>query len=180
MDGGLGFAQSGKQFFRTILSRPAQRRIVNQTVDVTERPVHVMMLFLVRLGVDMTMALVMIAMIVLMVTTVAVVATIVVMGVVQRSVLSLDAELCGANPGAGDPLGPDRGRRNREAAKRSADVLELYASVDQRAEDHVSGRTGKAVEVQDLHNLSIVLHTPAFAVECAPTRSSSSTSDQPG
>jgi hypothetical protein len=116
---------------------------------------------------------------VFMVATV-VVATTVVVGVVQRSVLSLDAELCGRNAGPRDPLGPDSGRRNREAAERPADLLERYAGVDQRAEDHVSSRTRKAVEVQDLHNLSIVLLTPTFAVECGPTPSSSSRSGQPG
>ena len=155
MYGCLGFTQPGKQFLRAILSRLAQRRTVNQTVDVIERPVHVVMLFLARLRVDMTMARVMMAMIVFMVATV-VVATTVVVGVVQRSVLSLDAELCGRNAGPRDPLGPDSGRRNREAAERPADLLERYAGVDQRAEDHVSSRTRKAVEVQDLHKLSIV------------------------
>ena len=108
MDGGLGFAQPGKQFLGAILPRLAQRRTVNQTVDVIERPVHQVMLFLVRLRVDMTMALVMMAMIVFMVVTV-VAATTVVVGMVQRSVLSLDAELCGRNAGPRDPLGPDSG-----------------------------------------------------------------------
>jgi len=89
------------------------------------------------------------------VTTVVVVTTIVVR-VVQRAVLALDAELGGRDSGARDPLGPDRGRCNREGAERPADVLEFHASVDQRTEDHVSSRTGKAVEVQDFHKLSIV------------------------
>src|SRR5262245_45567540 len=108
MDGGLGFAKPGKQLLCAIPSGLAQRRTVNQTVDVIERPVHLVMLFLVRLGVDMTMAL-MEAMTVLMVAT-GTVATTVVVGVIQRSVLSLDAELCGGNAGARDPLSPDCGR----------------------------------------------------------------------
>ena len=106
----------------------------------------------------MTMALVLMAMIVPVVAAVAtiVVATTAVVRVVQRSVLALDAELRGRDAGPRDPLGPDRGRRNRKAAERPTDVLQLHASIDQRAEDHVSSRAGKAVEVQDLHKLSIV------------------------
>ena len=97
----------------------------------------------------MTMALVLMAMIGPIVATV-------IMRVVQRSVLALDAEFRGRNAGPRDPLGPDQGWRNRQAAERPADVLQLHASIDQRAEDHVSSRTGKAVEVQDFHKLSIV------------------------
>jgi hypothetical protein len=164
MDGGLGFAQPGKQLLCAILASMAQRGPVDQTVDVVERPVHLEMLFLMRLSVDVTMALVMMAMIVPVVAAVAmvrtmVVVTTIVVRVVQRAVLALDAELGGRDSGARDPLGPDRGRCNREGAERRADVLEFHASVDQRAEDHVSSRTGEAVEVQDLHNLSIV---PAY------------------
>ena len=109
----------------------------------------------------MTMALVLMAMIVPAVAAVAmvrtmVVVTTIVVRVVQRSVLALDAELCGRDASPRDPLGPDHGRRNRQATESPADVLQLHASIDQRAEDHVSSGTGKAVEVQDLHKQSIV------------------------
>src|SRR5215207_6350741 len=109
MDGGLSFAQPGKQFFCAIFSGLAQRRAVDQTVDVVERPMHMVMLFLVRLGVDVTMALVMMAMIVPLVAAMALIRTMV-MCVVQRAVLALDAEFGRRDSGARDPLGPDHGR----------------------------------------------------------------------
>ena len=148
----LGLAQPGKQLLGALLTRLSQPGTVDQTVDVGERPVHVVMLLLVGLGMHVTMALVMLAVIVLLVATVIVC-------VVQRSVLALDAELRRRDASARHPLGPCHGWRNRQAAERPPDVLELHASIDQRAEDHVSSRTSKAIEVQDLHNLSIV---PAY------------------
>ena len=41
-----------------------------------------------------------------------------------------------------------------------ANLLERDARVDQRADDHVARRTREAVEVQDLHNLTILLDAP--------------------
>src|SRR5687767_14316184 len=113
MDGRLGLAQPGKQLSCALLAGLAQRGTVDQTVDVGQRPVHVVMLFLVRLGMHMTMPLVLMAIIVPVVAAVAMVRTMVVR-VVQRSVLAFDAELRGRDAGPRDPLGPDHRRRNRQ------------------------------------------------------------------
>src|SRR5712691_11330474 len=76
-------------------------------------------------------------------------------------VLATDLELRRPDARALHPLGPDRVPIDRQAAERGANLLERHACVDQRADDHVAGRTREAVEVQDLHNLSILLDAPA-------------------
>ena len=54
-------------------------------------------------------------------------------------VLAADAELRCRQAGAGDALGPDRVRLDREAAERGAERCERDAGIDQRSEDHVAG-----------------------------------------
>ena len=82
-----------------------------------------------------------------------IVVAIVVVRVVEWRVLAADAELRRGDAGPHDPLGPDRRWRDRQAAQRPPDVLELHTGVDQRAEHHVASGTGEAVEVEHLHNL---------------------------
>jgi hypothetical protein len=135
---------------------------------------HVVALFLMQRGVAMAMAMRMVTMVmrpsivvvattvVVVATTVVVVATTVVVVVavsvcmIDRGMLPFDTEFRCRDACSRDALGPDRRRRDREAAQCAADVLQPHAGVDQRPEHHVTGGTGKAIEVQHLHNLSIV------------------------
>ena len=88
-------------------------------------------------------------------TSIVVVATVIVR-MINWGMLPFDTELRCRDARSRDALGPDRRRCDRKAAQRAADVLQPHAGVDQRTEHHVTGGTGKAIEVQDLHNLSIV------------------------
>ena len=78
-------------------------------------------------------------------------------------ILAAHLELGRADARTLHALGPDRLAIDRQASESGADLLERHARVDQRADDHVAGRTREAVEVQDLHNLSILLDAPREA-----------------
>ena len=105
--------------------------------------------------------------------------------VVQRGMLAADAELRRRDAGTGHPLGPHGRRRDRQAAERAPDVLELHTGVDQGAEHHVARRTCEAIEVEHLHNpnpsyQSSLPFPQARSGRMRPDSSSSSTSDRPG
>jgi hypothetical protein len=72
-------------------------------------------------------------------------------------ILSADVELCRADSCALHTLGPDRITIDGQAAQRRPNLVERNACIDQRADDHVAGSTGEAVEVQNGHNPTILL-----------------------
>ena len=74
-------------------------------------------------------------------------------------VLAADLELCRADSCALHALGPDCVTIDGQAPERGTDVIKRDTCIDQRADDHVTRRTGEAVEVQNLHNPSILLDT---------------------
>lgn len=76
------------------------------------------------------------------------------------AVLAADLELCRADAGPVNALCPDCFMIDRETAQRRPDVLEGHAGINQGPDDHVAGGTREAVEVQDLHNLTILLDSP--------------------
>ena len=59
-------------------------------------------------------------------------------------------ELGGRNAGAQHPLGRENAVIDSQAAERAAQRLERHAGIEQRPEDHVAGRPGKAVEIERL------------------------------
>jgi len=71
--------------------------------------------------------------------------------------VAADLELRRAEPCALHTLGPDCITIDGQAAERGADVFERNACINQRADDHVAGSAGEAVEVQDGHNPTILL-----------------------
>src|SRR5437879_2998925 len=83
-----------------------------------------------------------------------------VMVMCMPGVLAADVELRRADACALHALGPDRFVIDRKTAERRADLLERHTRVDQRADDHVARRAREAVEVQNLHNLTILLDAP--------------------
>jgi hypothetical protein len=72
---------------------------------------------------------------------------------VDRLPLPTDIELRRADPCTNHGLGPDSVWGDREASKRPPDIVERHTSVDERAQNHVSGRTGEAVEVENVQDL---------------------------
>ena len=74
----------------------------------------------------------------------------------MATILAAHLELRRADARAIHSFGPDRVAIDRQGAERRADLFERHARVDQRADDHVAGGTREAVEVQDLHDLSIL------------------------
>ena len=120
---------------------------------------HVVVLFLMQSGVAMAMAMRMVTMVMrpsMVVARTVVVVVVVSVRMINGGMFPFDTEFRCRDACSRDPLGPDRRRRDREAAQRAAHVFQFHAGVDQRTEHHVTGGTGKAIEVQDLHNLSIV------------------------
>jgi len=89
----------------------------------------------------------------------------------SRSVLPADAELGRGQARPRDPLGPHGVMVDGQAAQRAANVLERYAGVDQCAQQHVSGHTGEAIDVQHLHNPSILLWATAHGRGTSPPAS---------
>lgn len=67
-----------------------------------------------------------------------------------------DMQLCRADAGARDALCPDRLAIDSQAAERASKILEWQAGVDQRAEHHVPGRAGEAIEVENLQAPTIL------------------------
>ena len=63
-------------------------------------------------------------------------------------VLTAHAEPRGGDAGSRHPFRPHQIRINGQASQRTTNLGERHAGVDQRAEDHVAGRAGEAVEVQ--------------------------------
>jgi hypothetical protein len=80
---------------------------------------------------------------------------------VSRPAFPLHLELGGAHARARDALRPDCLGGDRQAPERPTHLGQRYPGVDQRAQDHVAGGTREAVEVKELHNLSI-LSQPKF------------------
>src|SRR5690349_6224758 len=72
------------------------------------------------------------------------------MRVISRFVarLALHEKLRRRDPGTGHAIGPHDVRRYGEAAERAANLVERHTDVDERAKDHVAGRTREAVEVK--------------------------------
>lgn len=178
----LGLTEPSEQLLGAILSRSAQSRSVDQAVNVGETPMHVVVHLLMLRGATMAMVKMGMRPSMVMATTLVVVASVIVR-VINRSMLPFDAKFRCCNASSRDALGPDRRRCDREAAQRAADLLQLHAGVDQRTEHHVTGGTGKAIEVQDLHNLSIVPSAESVSrrdEESAPIQPSSSTSGRRG
>ena len=66
---------------------------------------------------------------------------------VARTML-VDDELRGRHAGAQDARGADVEARHGEAAERALQVVERQAGIEHRAERHVAGDPGEAVEVQ--------------------------------
>jgi hypothetical protein len=62
-----------------------------------------------------------------------------------------NAELERRDPGLEHTIGGDREAIHRQAAERLLNVREGHAGVDERAQNHVAGGAGKAVEVERLH-----------------------------
>ena len=60
-------------------------------------------------------------------------------------------ELGGRHTGPGDSLGPDRVSIDRQAAQRTAQVIERQAGIEQRPQDHVARGTARTIEVDDPH-----------------------------
>ena len=60
----------------------------------------------------------------------------------------VDDELGRRHTGAQDSFGVEVIARHREAAERALQLLERKAGIEQRADGHVAGYAGKAVEVQ--------------------------------
>ena len=71
-------------------------------------------------------------------------------------IFAAHAELRCGNAGARDAFDPHVVGRNRQAAQRAADVVERYAGIDQRTEQHVTRRPRKAVQIERLHVWSIL------------------------
>lgn len=61
----------------------------------------------------------------------------------------MDQEFRGGDPRAEHALGVDVIAADGQAAERAAQIFERQSRVEQGAKRHVSGNTGKAVEVQD-------------------------------
>ena len=72
-------------------------------------------------------------------------------------ILAADLKFCRADARPLHTLGPNGVTIDGETAQRRPDVTERNACVDQRADDHVAGSTGEAVEVQNGHNPTILL-----------------------
>ena len=62
--------------------------------------------------------------------------------------LLVHAELRGRHAGAKHALGGDGVAVERQAAEGASQILERQAGVEERAEHHVPGNPGEAVEVQ--------------------------------
>lgn len=84
-------------------------------------------------------------------------AMVVVVVVFGAGILAADLELRRGDARPLHTLGPDCIMIDGQTAQRRPDVIERNACVDQRADDHVAGSTGEAVEVQDGHNPTILL-----------------------
>src|SRR5215216_6487481 len=65
-------------------------------------------------------------------------------------------EFRGGDAGAKHTFGPDRVRGYREAAERASDFIERHTGVDERTQDHVTGRTREAVEIENGHDQTIL------------------------
>ena len=148
--GCFGFAEAIKEADRPVLARPAQRRPFNQARNLVQRPMG-------RIGRSPVIVAVPMPACVVMVRT--------------RPVLATDAELGRCQARARDPLGPHGVMVDGQAAQRAANVLERYTGVDQRAQQHVSGHTGEAIDVQHLHNRSILLWAAAHGRGASPPAS---------
>ena len=73
-----------------------------------------------------------------------------VVGMLQRFRFTAHAKLRRRHSCARDPLGPDGIPINREAAERTAQIVERKTRIEQRAENHVAGGAGETIEVQNL------------------------------
>src|SRR5262245_38570848 len=110
----LHFTESRKQGLRTCLASRAQPRAVDEGVNLRERSVCV------RLECDSTMR---------------------VMVMLAAAVLAADLELRRRDSRTLDTLGPDGLPIDGQASQRRPDVIDRNACIDQRADDHVAGRT---------------------------------------
>ena len=80
---------------------------------------------------------------------------------IVRRLLAPDAEPGGAHPRTRHTFCPDVLAVDREASEGAPQIVERQAGVDERTEDHVAGRAGEAVKVQNRH-VSIILSRPSL------------------
>ena len=129
MDRRFDVAKPRKQCLRTIFSCGTEPRSVDERVDFRQRPMRV------GFGGRTPVFLVMMS--------------------VSR-ILAAEPELRRTNSRALDAFGPDCFAIDRQTAERGSDLVERHTCIDERTDNHVARRTREAVEVQDLHNLSIL------------------------
>ena len=75
-------------------------------------------------------------------------------GADDRCLLGLDVDLGASEPGTEDGLCVERPSADGDALAQRADLVEIGAEVDERAEGHVAGDAGEAVEPGDDRHLS--------------------------
>lgn len=79
-----------------------------------------------------------------------------VVGLVDRRAFSLNMKLRRPHACARHPLDPNGIGSNRQASQGAPHFAEGHAGIDERAEQHVAGGAGKAVEIENLHRRNIL------------------------
>jgi hypothetical protein len=169
VDRGLGHAEPPKQLDRALATGRRERRVPDEMRDLGQRPVPVtvrlrvalmpvVVLVLIGMMVMTVIVVVLVAMTVVVVLVMAVsrLAGMPVVGVVTRA--GHQSDMRRVDPGAQNP----RRRQivsDAKTAQRSLQLRQRQPGIEQRAKDHVPGRSGKTVEV---HHPSHESHPDSF------------------
>jgi hypothetical protein len=158
VDRGLHLAKPVEQCLGAVLPASAQRRAVDETVDLRQRAMPVMAAgqFAIVARDPAVCIVMMMSVVVMMRVPVSAVVGPIRASALASDALASDLELRGADAGAGHALGPDRVGSDRQRTQRAPYLVEGNTRIDQRAEHHVAGCPGKAVEIENPQTLPIV------------------------
>ncbi len=148
MDRGLRLGETLEHLLRAIASGRRERRAVDQLEDLRQAPmfmrrgiVRVVMNVIMRMSVGLGMTVVVRVSVVLRMA--------IGVRVTVLPVVGVDREFRGGDPGSQHAIGVDVYTGKGQAAERSLQVAERQPGVEERAERHVAGNTGKAIEVEN-------------------------------
>jgi hypothetical protein len=168
----LGFREALEKSLRAIAAARCERGAVDVREDFRECPVSVilavgrMVAMILGVAVIVRVAMIMrvrmivrVGMIVsvivgegvAVIVSVRVIVNVLIRDVVMAPVAAVlvHDEFRGGHAGAQDALGGDVEPRHGEASQRAPQVVQRKTRVEQRAEDHVAGDAGEAVEVEN-------------------------------
>jgi hypothetical protein len=164
----LGFRKALEERLGAIPAARCQRRAIDVREDFRERPVSValavdrMVAMILRVAVIvLVVVIVRLGMIVSVIVSVgvgllAIVSVRVIVNVVIREIemthvaaVLVHDEFRRRHAGAQDALGGDVEPRHGEASERAPQGVQRKTRVEQRAEDHVAGDAGEAIEIEN-------------------------------